>query len=460
MSNTEKISSELDYSPVVSNHSTTVYRSVAPQGSNSVTTSITSTVGPTEFIIPPSVMNLSKSRLNFTITSPAQGAGLFAHINANLLTAISRITVYDSATNALWADISNVHQYASLIVPACTDFKDYATKCFQTVNPSEVSLANAQTKSVEDISKCNLTSGNFCGDGAAASDLALQNFYFSRRQFYNQATANTASYLDVSIPFSAFKLSVLSSDKQLYNPANLVIQVYWNALNNYAFTGNTAATDFTTLPASIVNAFTLSNISLTLANEGNLAIVSQVINKVMTSGISLPIAYPTVTRQAIAAASAHSYQLSLTKGYGQRILAIVSAPFSAGATANFVNVHGRGTLTTYNTFLNNVPILTPAGFDCTKSQDFIIANREYLEGSVVQTNAEYNLGEWVHIDGFFGSKPIKDVNQHEIDGLDVGTQSSTWQVQANLSAATAYNWTSVICGQKVLTVSNMGSMVQ
>jgi hypothetical protein len=28
----EKISSELDYSPVVSNHSTVVYRNIAPQG--------------------------------------------------------------------------------------------------------------------------------------------------------------------------------------------------------------------------------------------------------------------------------------------------------------------------------------------------------------------------------------------------------------------------------------------
>lgn len=459
MSNTEKISSELDYSPVVSNHSTTVYRSVAPQGSNSVTTSITSTVGPTEFIIPPSVMNLSKSRLNFSISVPAQAAGNIAHINANLLTAISRITLYDSATNALWCDISNVNNYASLVVPACTDFKHYATKSFWTVNPSEASLATAQTKTVEDISKSNLTVGNFGGDGVAASDLALQNFYFSRRQFYNQATAATACYLDVSIPFSAFKLSVLSSNKQLYNPANMVLQIYWNALNNYASVG-TAVTNPLNGAASVDNAFTLSNISLTLANEGNLAIVSQVINKVMTSGISLPIAYPTVTRQAIAAASAHSYQLSLTKGYGQRILAIISAPFSAQAGANYANVHIRGTLTTYNTFLNNVPILTPAGFDATKNQDFTIANREYLEDSVIQTNAEYALGEWLHCDGFFGPKSLKDVDQHEVDGLDVGTQSSTWQVQANLSAATAYNWTSIIIGQKVLTVSNMGSMVQ
>jgi hypothetical protein len=455
----EKISPELDYSPVVSNHSTTVYRSVAPQGSNSVTTSITSTVGPTEFVIPPSVMNLSKSRLNFTITVPAQGANNIAHINANLLTAISRITLYDSATNALWCDISNVNQYASLLVPACTDFKDYSTKSFWTANPSETSLANARTKTVEDISKSNLTVGNFGGNGVAASDLALQNFYFSRRQYYNQATAATACYLDVSIPFSAFKMSVLSSDKQLYNPANVVLQIYWNALNNYASVG-TAVTNPSTGAGSVDTAFTLSNISLTLANEGNLAIVSQVINKVMTSGISLPIAYPTVTRQSITNATAHSYQLSLTRGYGQRILAIVTAPFSATAGANNANVHIRGTLTTYNTFLNNVPILTPAGFDASLNQDFIIANREYLEGSVIQTNAEYALGEWLHIDGFFGAKPIKDVNQHEIDGLDVGTQSSTWQIQATTSAAADFNWVSLIVGQKVLTVSNMGSMVQ
>ncbi len=143
----EKISYELDYSPSVSNHSTLVYRTVAPQGSSSVTTSITSTVGPTEFIIPPSVFNLSKSRLNFNITAAAGGVGLRTNINGNLLTSISRITLYDSATNSMWCDISNVNQYASLVVPAGTDFVDYSTKSFRTVSFSEVSLADSQGKS-------------------------------------------------------------------------------------------------------------------------------------------------------------------------------------------------------------------------------------------------------------------------------------------------------------------------
>lgn len=459
----EKISSELDYSNVVSNHSTVVYRTVAPQGSSSVTSSITSTVGPTEFIIPPSCFRFNKSRLNFSLLLAAAGGTVYNYINANTLTAISRITLYDSATNALWADISNVNQYASLVVPAATDFKEYSTKSYSILTPA-TSVTAAQVATVEDISKSNCLFAtdfdadqkeNDTGDGV---NMALHNPLFSRRQFY-VGGSNAATSIDVSIPLSAFKLSVLASDKLMYCPSNLVLQIYWAANNNYSFTA-ILPTDPTATTANLATAIAISNISLSLANEGNLAIVSQVINKVMTSGLSLPIAYPTVTRQVLGSATAHSYQLSLTRGYGNRILALITAPFSNAAGSNNINVHSRGTLGVYNTFLNNVAIKSQSGFDCIKSQDYIIANREYLEDSVVQSIGEYLNAEWVHIDSFFGEKPLKDVNQHEVDGLDVGAQSSTWQIQANLTASTAYNYTTIIIGQKQLSVSNQGSMVQ
>jgi hypothetical protein len=459
----EKISSELDYSPVVSNHSTVLFRSVAPQGSNSVTSSITSSVGPTEFIIPPSCFRLDKSRLNFTLGLASAGATLSNVINANTLTAISRITLYDSATNALWCDISNVNQYSSLVVPTCTDFKHYSTKSFNSTTPVtgadvDASVTAARLVTVEDISKSNLAAdaaNNLAGDGTVMSS---QNPFFSRRQFYFGGS-QVANALDVSIPLSAFKLSVLSSDKLMYCPSNLVLQVYWAPNNNYAFKATTAGTNPSTGDVSLTTAVAISNISLTLANEGNLAIVSQVINKVMTSGISLPIAYPTVTTFSSSDnATAHSYQLSLTRGYGNRILALLTAPFTRN-TVSENNVHKRGGLTQYNTFLNNVAIKSQAGFSIASSADYIVANREYLEDSVVQSLGEYISGEWVHIDSFFGEKPIKDVNQHEVDGLDVGAQSSTWQIQAT-STASSYNWCSIIIGQKQLSVSNQGSMVQ
>jgi len=461
----EKISTELDYAPVVSNHSTVLYRTVAPQGANSVTSSITSSVGPTEFIIPPSCFNFAKSRLNFTLGLAAAGGTLSNVINANTLTVISRITLYDSATNALWCDISNVNQYSSLLVPACTDFQEYSTKAFRSTTPvtaADVAAAvtAARLVTVEDISKSNLAGGsaaNLAGDGSVIS---TQNPFFSRRQFYFGGS-DVANALDVSIPLSAFKMSVLSSDKVLYSPSNLVLQVYWAPNNNYAFKATTANTNPSENDVSLTTAIVISNISLTLANEGNLAIVSQIINKVMSSGISMPIAYPTSTVYSSADnATAHSYQLSLTRGYGNRILAIVTAPFTR-STVSENNVHKRlaGNTSQYNTFLNNVAIKSQAGFSIASSQDYIMANREYLEGSVIQTLGEYVLGEWVHIDGFFGEKPIKDVNQHEIDGLDVGAQSSTWQIQATTDAA-SYNWASIIIGQKQLSISNQGSMVQ
>lgn len=450
----DKYSPELDSTNIKSNHSQVLYRTIAPQGSNSVTTSITSTVGPTEFIIPPACFRLDKSRLNFSLLLAAPAAKC-NFINGNLLTAISRVTLYDSATNSLWADISNINQYASLVVPAATDFQDYATKCYIS-GAIPATVANSQLNTIEDISKSNISTVNDTGDNV---DMGPQNPLFSRRQFYISA-ANTATALDVSIPLSAFKLSALSSSKLMFCPSNLVLQVYWNANNNYSFIA-TAVTDPVTGVAPVESAIALSNISLTLANEGNMEIANALINKVMSGGgITLPIAYPTVTRQSISASSSHSYQLSLTRGYGNRILALITGFFSNAAGACYQNVHSRGTLTQYNTFLNNVAVKSQGGFNALASQDFIIGNREYLEGSVIQTIGEYLNGEWVHIDSYFGEKPLKDVDQHEIDGLDVSTQSSTWQVQATLSAATAYNWTTIIVGQKQLTITNQGSMVQ
>ncbi len=45
---TQVISPELDLTEKINNHSQLLFRQISPQGANSVTTSITSSVGPTE----------------------------------------------------------------------------------------------------------------------------------------------------------------------------------------------------------------------------------------------------------------------------------------------------------------------------------------------------------------------------------------------------------------------------
>ena len=90
--------------------------------------------------------------------------------------------------------------------------------------------------------------------------------------------------------------------------------------------------------------------------------------------------------------------------------------------------------------------------------DFTLANYPYLKGSVLQNYGDF-VNEWVHIDGFFGNKPLKDVDQHQVDGLDVTAQSSTYQWQATLTNA-AYRWFTVIVGQKTMSLTAQGVMVQ
>jgi hypothetical protein len=458
----ENISKELNYSPVVNNHSTIVYRTVSPQVGGNVNLNNGSSVGPTEFIIPPSCWIPEHTRLSFDISIPG-AANTPTFVNANLLTLIDRITVYDTATSNLLLDCSNFHKYASLVSSAATKLDDFLTKSSveQGTNSAYVDLAAAGDNPLEDISLDMQT----VNDSPANVDLTPFGIN-QRRQWYigaDDATADNADvYLCVNIPFSALKMTALASDRLWYSPSSLVIQIYWASTTQFAFNA-TGIADPDTGDAAITTQAVIVRPQLYLANEGNLAIVSQVINKVMSGGgIQLPIAYPTVLQTTTSATTSQSFQYQLTRGYGNRVLALVSAPFSTVGVAQN-NYHSRFVTSYYNTFLNNVAILAPSGFvgnlATAASTDYALANKRYLVGSVIQNGNEYRTVEWVHIDGFFGNKPLHMVDQHQVDGLDLTAQSSTWQIQAEVTSA-AYRWFTAVIGQKTMSLTAQGVMVQ
>lgn len=458
----EKISDELNYSQVISNHSTPVYRTVAPQNSATITLSATSTGQISEFIIPPSVFRFSKSRLNFDLNVTAT-ASAFNMINANLLTTISRVVLYDTATNAQLLDVSSFEKFASMVVPAATPLQEFLTKSFYGGNLG-TTIAGLP---LEDITRVvtSATSTNYVSDSStgvingATVDMFSQGGQIQRRQFYISAATNAANKIRVSLPLSSFKFTVLSSDKLMYSPSQWCLQVYWNNTDNFGFCA-ASATDFTSTPAAL-GAVTLTNVSMSLCNEGNLQIVSSVIDRVMKEGISLPIAYPSITRVNNAASTSVSTYVPLTKAYGNRILAIISAQFNnLGTNRSFNNAHGRFDLASYNSFLNNVAIVSQSGFNTSvRGEDYILANKEYLVGSAVESVGDYSYAEWINVDSFYGLKPLHSVDQHEIDGLDVGMQTSTYSQQYNFATGLALSYISAIIGQKTLTISNQGAMV-
>jgi hypothetical protein len=466
----EKFSDEITYTPTVSNHSSYVMRNVAPQGSNSATLTTSGVVGPVEFILPPSVFNLSKSKLQFTLNIGVAGATPnFNFINANLLTTINRIVLYSTATNAVLADVSSFNLFTSATLSPSTKLDKYLCKPFLN-GAAPLTDALSRLRTVEEIQKSNAGAGGAVtiNDSPNNIDLAPYNPYLGRRQWIIGADA-AATSVDVSIPMESIKHTVLSLDKNLYFPENMVLQIYFNATDNFCFYSGANTTPLST--ATSASSATVTNLNINLAQENNLAIVSQTIDRVMKGpGISLPFTYPSVTRTSITGTSP-SYQLSLTKAYGQRILGILTAPFSAvsktGANWHYKNntvssppALADTILSSYNTFLNSVAIKQQAGFDGLKSQDYI-ANKPYLDGSVIQTIDEYALVDWFHFDSFVGEKPLYelDENQTDLDGMDVSNASSTWQFQGTLSTSTNLTYCSIILGQKILSITSSGAMV-
>ncbi len=462
-------SPELDYTSKINNHSSVVYRSITPQGSSTITLGTTSgVVGPVEFIMPPSVFNPSKSRLNFSINLGAAVSGgtattnIFRWVNGNLGSILNRVVLYDSATSAIICDVSNFDKWTNMIAPAGEALDKYLGKASpaQAVLPS-VTEATALAFPLDNLTRSNVaTAANFTG--VTTGTLAGSDFTGRRLWYISPTTTNdgTTCYLNVSLLFEdIFKFTALSLNKNIYLPSNTVLQCYFNPNDSFQF-NSASATDATVVNSVAVGAI-VSRLQVQLANESNINLIAQTIKMVMEQGVTLPVSYPTVTRQTFSTTTAPSYQLQLTSGYGKRILFLASSPFNlVGTTINYSQYHGapRANLLQYQTTLNSVPIKTPAGFDCTKGDDWTIGNSHYLEKSPTQSLQYYINQDWVHIDSFFGEKPLSDVDQTEVDGIDVSTQSQTFGFQATTSS-TAQTWITAIVGQKMLSLTSQGAMM-
>jgi len=463
-------SPELDYTTKINNHSSVIYRALTPQGSSSITLGTTSgVVGPVEFILPSCVQSWAKSRLNFEVnlgasstSATASTLSAFRWVNGNLGTMLNRVVLYDSATSAILADVSNFDKYTSMIAPSAENLEKYLGKSspIQATLPSPTE-ATALAFPLENTTRSNVIVGsNFNG---ITTGTVGGSDYTGRRLWYISPTLTndqTTCYINVSLSFEdIFKFTALSLDKNIFLPSNTVMQLYFNPNDSFQFANLDATNAVPT--ASVPNGAIVSKLQVQLATEANINLIAQTIKMVMDEGVTIPVAYPTVIRNTFSTTTTPSWQIQLTAGYGKRILFLANSPFNlVGTTVNYAQYHGapRANLTQYQTTLNSVPIKTPSGFNCLNGDDWTIGNSKYLERSPTQSLQYYINYDWVHIDSYFGEKSLCDLNMEHVDGIDVSTQSQTYGFQATTSSA-SQTWITVIVGQKMLSFTKMGAVI-
>lgn len=461
-------SHELDYTTKINNHSSVVYRALTPQGSSSITLGTTSgVVGPVEFILPSAVQNWSKSRLNFSVNLGASSTSAtastlspFRWVSGNLGTMLNRVVLYDSATSAILADVSNFDKFTSMIAPSAENLEKYLGKS----NPIQATLPSATEATGQAFPLENITRNNqvLPLNGITTGTVGGTD-YTGRRLWYISPTLTndqTTCYINVSLAFEdIFKFTALSLDKNIYLPSNTVMQLYFNPNDSFQF-ANLDATNVVPT-ASVPNGAIVSKLQVQLACESNINLIAQTIKMVMDDSVTIPVAYPTVIRNTFSTTTAPSFQIQLTAGYGKRILFLANSPFNfVGTTINYNQYHGapRASLLQYQTTLNSVPIKTPAGFDCTKGEDWTIGNSKYLERSPTQSQQYYINYDWIHVDSFFGEKSLCDLDMEVVDGIDVSTQAQTYGFQATTTSI-AQTWITAIVGQKMLSFTKMGAVI-
>ena len=458
----EIVDSSLDYSVYNYNHSTLHFRNVAPQSAGNVTLSAASVVGPTQFVISSSVFNPAKSRLTFDVEMSQTDATDYGFIQGNTLSFINRIVCYDMNTSAIFADINNVGEIYNMLSPATNKAEILRHKAGYTTlaagTTTAAVLTAAQLKPYEDLKKC--AANNYNG---ASTDIAGDMDFFQNQLLIPSVSAGTYVAARISIPLSSFKHSFFDVDKMIYNPSNIAIDIYWEGFSKAGFSGEAATTPALN-PAALASAVVRGpSIQLQLCTEGNVNVASQIIQKVMSSGLSLPIGYISGIKQT-AAGTSQSLTLPLTAAYGKKILYVATAFFYGGASVNLLKNHSKyldgsttNELSTYNTFINGVPILAPAGFNAKLGEDYIIANKQYLEGSCIQSLTDHAY-QWIHVDNFARTK-LCELDPANVDGLDVLSQQANWQVQYTFVASTTYNHYIAVVGQKTMSITSQGAVV-
>jgi hypothetical protein len=484
----------LDYSAKKSLHSSPLYVKLQPlNNQTNPTLSISSVFGPIQFIIPSKCLNLAQSYLTFDVKVPNQSAA--AYIEANIWTMLYRINLVGQSTNTQLVDISPVDKYASMLTPLATPgdalldkSNAYSgnTNSATAFTPFGITAPLGQQIPVSDISKnCSIVNV----DGLNQDTFTP---FFGIRQIY-YGVSGVDSYYTVNIKLGSLPFNLLALDKLMYyGSEQLELNLYFSAANRWLWNSSSATNPMTGAVVPTV-APILNNLALYLYTEQDAEIIKGLVDKTMTTGYSIPFAYPLITRQALSGGT-QSINTQLTRGYGKSILFIGTSWFNGtpntanmglvtnGETANTAQDHsltflcnftgatqsianttvaptGYFTALSYTSQIDSINILTNNQYNVFTGEHFLYNNRN-LKGCAIDSLPNYNI-EFCHIDNFTG-KPVCEIDQTVEDGLSLEDyrQHSLQILGTNTGFGnTSIVWYVVYVAQRTLNISSQGLLV-
>lgn len=423
------------------------------------------------FQIPVKCINLSKSFLNFNMAPAADaGAGVF-YYNKCPLQAIRQIQLY-TQSGVYLADVYYVNKYLDVAFYAETPNKEFAT--LETLTGTDIKLKYGISTHKNNIAGTSVgagvyaqrlvtdAAGNIIAAGTANAGTTAVSY--NERIYVNAGTgvaADAVNGINVMFPMKYLYNTIFNVDRDLYFGEVLQLRVIFDGRDSTYFRANNANDVSAGAPLSMDQDINVSNISFYCAIEQDPSIASQLVEKVNTSGLTIPIPF-VYSYKTNLSSTIQSLSLRFNRAHGKKLRRIYHAPYNNSETACYAysreNLGGTKTVSQFYTLLNNER-LQVFNVDCTKAQDWMLLRERIKDSTFV--GADSYQAKWFWVDDFTSADPLCEKTSQDVieysSGVDLNSEQK-WDAYFTMNNARALNHYNFAVTEKELLI-RPGSIV-
>lgn len=420
------------------------------------------------FQLPVKVLNLSESILSFTMKPAGNAAGIhFAHLTP--LSLIRQIQLY-TQSGVYLADVQYVNKYLNVVYYPETKFDDFVKNpvinrssqndygIFTFPNASQTGGVPTAEPPVAIIN----TTRNYLQRGCINAAGVLQeiggvdseqNTVSGKERMYYDAQTQAGLNVNIQFPMKYLYNTIFDMNKDLYFGEVLQLRIVFDGRDSGYFDATTAAsvqTGYAVEPQDI----NVTNISFFCAIEQDLNIANQIINKVNTSGLTVPIPYIYSYKTNLSSTS-QSLSLRFNRAHGKKLRRIYHAPSHNTETGIYAymrdNIAGSKGVKNFYTLLNN-DRLQEFNVDCTLAQDYMLLKHKLNNSCFINVDTYQYV--WFWVDDFTSEESLCEKQSRDImlsSGIDLSSEQK-WDIYMTTNNARALNHYNFAITEKELRI--------
>lgn len=419
------------------------------------------------FQLPVKCMNLSESFINFDITlavglTAAQQKTIWKNLTP--LSLIRQIQLY-TQSGVYLADIYYLNKYMNTVFYPETSEKTFSTfpNLVAGSDDTYANLANFYTyethATTSTVSNTHAYENKVITDSTGANpSLVLISSSKERQHFFPGVQSGVGAAPDsmvykIQFPMKYVYNSIFNLDKDLYFGEVLQLRIVFDSKDACGLVSLSQTSPITS--ATSLNDILLKNISFYLAIEQDLNIANQIISKVNTTGMVVPIPYIYSYKQNPGTGNNHSLSLRFNTAHGKKLRRIYYAPFNNDETLVYAfdrsNQNGTTGVKEFYTLLNNER-LQEFNVTTVDAKDFMIISNKIKESAVVSLG--FYRSSWFWCDDFTSEKELHSRESQDItlsSGVDLSSEQK-YDIYVTNNASRAYNHYNFAITEKELMI--------